>query len=862
MPAFGEYMGIFAPSAIMKEFHTQYRRCATYLTQTFQGVNDSFIKEQIVQILLIRLVFVWLLQLTGCLNRDPQYLLTKFQARRGQTFYRGFLQLLFQGLATPRTQRTPQMHQLLGEVPYLGAGLFLPTAEEARFAESLDWPDAVFYQPLKYSVSSKIIDIPLLNLLKSYNWTLDEKSTDMNKINPKILGYVFEQSRHAKSLGVVYTPDSVSSQMCKAVLAQTITNEIQIKNISNNIATFRDLLTITDPELQKTILKKLKTLKILDPACGTGHFLLAMLFHLEQIYLAFHSNPSLTIKTRSSIREFIISNNLFGVDILPRAIEVTKLRLFLTLAEQYEGNQNIQPLTAIDLHLRNGNSVVGFYRQKEEYLYNFLDDQVRKSLDERLNLIKEYKLLARDGSTDIRMKIQNKTEDLQLIFSKKLLQVLKIQNMTVERFNKEITPFHWVMEFSDVLAQGGFDMVIGNPPYVRADSVDINLQQYRKFTEKLYDTLIEKWDLYIAFIELGLKLLKPQGILAYIISDAFCTAKYAKKSRNLLLKTGYLYQIDFFPNITLFQEVGVNSIILHYQKGQNTQNPPTKRVIHKTIDEIERIESLNSADVWELVFRQDINLDLLKLNTIKLKLGEICFISKGMVLNSDEKKYKNEFKKDDLISSLKDEIHSKEYVTGSFIRPYYLSEIKYLEWNTDRVPHKISRPTFPELYIYPKLLVSRIGCKAVCDEKGILVDDNVNIIVPRHYLRNIENRVLSRREERKLTRNFADRSTHFDLRFICAIINSELGRSYLNTIRQHRMKNYIYPNELKKLPIPDVSIEEQQIIVDLVIEVENLINVEGLSKTKKTIKELLNKVDSKIELIYSSYLRKVQEKNH
>ncbi|MFX1537534.1 MAG: Eco57I restriction-modification methylase domain-containing protein [Promethearchaeota archaeon] len=736
-------------------------------------------------------------------------------------------------------------------MPYLGAGLFLPTVLEEQFAQFLDWPDEVFYQPLEYSFSPKTVDIPFLNLLENQKWTLDELSTDMNKINPKILGYVFEQSIDAKSLGVVYTPDFVSSQMCKNVLVQAISNEIQTKNLSNNINNFIDLLTITDPKLQKVIINKLKTLKILDPACGTGHFLLAMLFHLEQIYLAFQSNSSLTIKTKSCIRQIIISNNLFGVDILPRAIEVAKLRLFLALTEPYEDNQSIQPLIATNFHLRTGNSVVGFYRLKEENLLDFFDDQVEELLNEREDLIRQYKKLARKEAVDKRIEIQNKTEYLQLTFSKKLLKVLKIQNMTVDQLNREITPFHWVMEFSDILSEGGFDIVIGNPPYVRADSLDIKLQQYRKFTEKLFDTLIEKWDLYVAFIELGFWLLKPQGILAYIVSDAFCTAKYAKKSRNFLLRSGYFFQIDFFPNIILFEEVGVNNTILHYQKGSKIQNLPTKRVIHKTMDEIERIESLNPIEVGELIFRQNINLDLLKLNAIKLKLGEICFISKGMVLNSDEKKYKSEFKKEDLVSSLKDEIHSKEYITGSFIRPYYLSEIKYLEWNTDRVPHKISRPTFPELYVYPKLLVSRIGCNAIYDEKGILTDDNVNIIVPRHYLRNIENRVLKRREERNLIRNFTDKSTRFDLRFICAIINSKLGRNYLNAIRQHRMKNYIYPNELKKLPIPEIDPDDQQMIVDLVIEIENLANTENFSKNKKIIEELQDKIDFKIESIYT-----------
>jgi len=110
--------------------------------------------------------------------------------------------------------------------------------------------------------------------------------------------------------------------------------------------------------------------------------------------------------------------------------------------------------------------------------------------------------------------------------------------------------------------------------------------------------------------------------------------------------------------------------------------------------------------------------------------------------------------------------------------------------------------------------------------------------------------VLNRKEEQNLTKNFADKSTHFDLRFICAIINSELGRNYLNAIRQHRMKNYIYPNELKKLPIPEVTREEQQKIVELVMEIESLVSVKTYSNNKKKIKDLMQKVNSEVASLY------------
>ncbi|MFX1536038.1 MAG: Eco57I restriction-modification methylase domain-containing protein [Promethearchaeota archaeon] len=645
----------------------------------------------------------------------------------------------------------------------------------------------------------------------------------MDVATPDISGQILEKNITVKGFGAVYTPDLIAFKMCKAVLTRIMANEIEKTNLSNNINTFRDLLTITDPELQKIILNKLKSLKILDPACGTGHFLLAMLLHLEKIYLAFQtSNPYLVKQSKAQIREYIISNTLFGVDILSEAVEIARSRLSTALAKAYE-EQSIQPSSTIDFNLKTGNSVVGSYDQVDENRFNSLN----KAPDELL--------------------------------SEKLLKVLNIQNMSVDRLNKEIRPFHWTLEFPKVFTKpnDGFDIIIGNPPYVRADSSDREFQKYRKFTEKLFDTLIEKWDLYVAFIELGLRLLNSQGILAYIVSDAFCTAKYAKKSRNLLLKSGLLYQIEFFPDITLFENVGVNNVIIYYLNNKNEQNLPTKRVIHRTIDKIEKIEFLNPTILSEMVFRQDINLDLLKLDAIKLKLGEICFINVGMVLNSHEKKARGEFRKEHLISNKKDNVHCREYITGAYIDHYQIKEIKYLEWGTNRVPHKIRRPTFPELYTQPKLMVSRIGCKAVYDERGILADDNVNIIMPRYYLRDVKNRVLNRKEEQNLTNNFADKSTCFDLRFICAIINSELGRNYLNAIRQHRMKNYIYPNELKKLPIPEATRKEQQKIVTLVLKIERLVNVKKFSNNKRKVRDLIEEVNSKVNSLYISHMKKL-----
>ena len=285
--------------------------------------------------------------------------------------------------------------------------------------------------------------------------------------------------------------------------------------------------------------------------------------------------------------------------------------------------------------------------------------------------------------------------------------------------------FLWNKEFKHIIDDGGFDIVIGNPPYVNGIILQRELPQQREWLKKHYSTLIEKWDLYIAFIEKGLSLLKDGGYFSFIIPDAILTEKYAQKLRQYIIENFNLIQIDFFPGIFIFDGVGIHNIIITIKKGEETII--TQKVKH--LDLLGNKES-KSEKIIDNIF-QDYDDNTIKIRSKNIDLlGDVCFISKGLVLNSDEKKYKGEFVKNDLIIKTKDKLHPKKLFEGEDINKYFAETNKYVEWDSQRVPYKISRPTFTELYQPNSLFTNKIGdLKVALDRNGEICDQTVRIIL-------------------------------------------------------------------------------------------------------------------------------------
>jgi adenine-specific DNA-methyltransferase len=296
------------------------------------------------------------------------------------------------------------------------------------------------------------------------------------------------------------------------------------------------------------------------------------------------------------------------------------------------------------------------------------------------------------------------------------------------------------------------------------------------------------------------------------------------------------------------------------QKGEDHT---VKRILYgESVKEPKTIEMIDPAKLQENVFRYTPESD--SFFTMKMEntipLGDICYISKGMVLNSDEKKWKGEFKKNDLINPKKSQIHSKPYVENKLIREFCIMSHKYLEYDTKRVPTKVSRPTFPELYTNEKILVGKMGGRAVYDDQGMFCNDSLMIVILYHKLSGVENRVLRRKAIEKALARGSRISPRYDLRYLLGILNSSHAARFFNRIRTHRLKNYVNPNELKQLPIFQANRKQQEAIISLVTQLEKNrkewkgANSEDIQRQiSNRYDKLLDSLDKQVQKLYRGF---------
>jgi hypothetical protein len=369
---------------VTKQFYGEFDTQRLAFVEHIQGISDDHQRRWYASVLMNRLMFIWFLQRKGFLDgADRDYLTNKLTAskKRGpDKFYSVFLKsLFFEGFAQPELARSPETRALLGKIRYLNGGLFLPHRVELNHG----FPD----QP-----RIKIPDVAFDNiftLFNRYSWNLnDTPGGDDQEINPDVLGYIFEKYINQKEFGAYYTRPEMTGYLCERTIYKLVLDRVNAalrKDASSLIlhpssfSTISDLLLNLDANLCRVLLLEiLPSLHLLDPACGSAAFLVAAMKVLIAIYSAvigkiqFLNDVELTRwhqQTRAEhpsvlyfIKKQIITNNLFGVDIMEEATEIARLRLFLALVASAQTEDQLEPLPNIDFNILAGNSLIGLLR--------------------------------------------------------------------------------------------------------------------------------------------------------------------------------------------------------------------------------------------------------------------------------------------------------------------------------------------------------------------------------------------------------------------------------------------------------------------------------------------------------------------
>ena len=359
------------------------------------GIDDDRDKCWYASVLLNRLMFVWFMQKKLFLDGgNADYLRTKLTestSRGAGRFFGGFLNaLFFEAFGKPAADRSAAARRLTGTIPYLNGGLFLhhklelDASRNPRIGTTLTVADAAFEG--------------IFNLFASFTWHLDDTpGGDSDEINPDVLGYIFEKYINQKAFGAYYTRPEITGYLAERSIHKLILERVYAPAIPElgfkeiKFDTVSDLLARMDTHVALKLVKEvLPSITILDPAVGSGAFLVAALKCMINVYYAVVGRAELGASSdlQNWLREIqrehpsvgyyikrcIVTDNLYGVDIMEEACEIAKLRLFLAMVASVRNVADLEPLPNIDFNIIPGNSLVGLTRIDEQEFNSKQDD--------------------------------------------------------------------------------------------------------------------------------------------------------------------------------------------------------------------------------------------------------------------------------------------------------------------------------------------------------------------------------------------------------------------------------------------------------------------------------------------------------
>ena len=526
----------FDVEKVTERFFSEYKLVFDSVKGSIEGIPNEEQKHLFTQKLFNRLMFIAFVQKKGWLefNGSQNYfeaLWQDYQKAKSQpfgNFYRDRLShLFFAGLNDPDRQGDEKLIKLIGDVPYLNGGLFEEDASEMV-------PGIV--------VPDRAIEDILTKLFDRFNFTVSE-STPLDvdvAVDPEMLGKVFEElvtDRHGS--GSYYTPKPIVAFMCRETLKGYLKSKCA--EDGERIDRFVDDHESGDLADPEAILTALKAVTACDPACGSGAYLLGMMHELLELRACLFASNNLGAESVYARKLEIIENNLYGVDKDVFAVNIARLRLWLSLS--VDGDKP-KPLPNLKYKLEVGDSLLAPMPTTQQSSRDVLVPRYRE-------------LKAKYVTTHI----SNEKKELE-----KEIEALKVNIAGL--IYGGVNPSHgfdWVVEFAEVIADGGFDIQVANPPYVQQqDIVDVKPTLRTIFPQTYHG----RADLYCYFYTRSLQLLKPGGMLAFISSNQWFRSGYGVKLRNHISQTCQICSITDFGELPVFKNAATSSMIFVAQ--QNT----------------------------------------------------------------------------------------------------------------------------------------------------------------------------------------------------------------------------------------------------------------------------------------------------
>lgn len=614
-PTLVELGEAFNIEKVTKEFFENYRDLffrvkdeLERLCKQFLAIQQEFEQKQIrpsdfAKKLLGQIVFLYFLQKKGWfgVHRDKEwgsgsrhFLRELFEKKHTdyQNFFNDVLEPLFyEALRLDRSHDDDYYRMLNCRIPFLNGGLFDPINNYDWVHTDMLLPNDLFSNTIKTREGDTGAGI--LDLFDRYNFTVkeDEPLEKDVAVDPEMLGKVFEnllEVKDRKSKGTYYTPREIVHYICQQSLVQYLDtalnssrenpdtllskqdntvreyrsisykaqqgvlvpkaeleilirfgesvseNEARVAQIGRETRTYAFKLPESVRTYARQIDDQLASIKVCDPAIGSGAFPVGMMHEIVRVRKTLSSYLEAPERTPYRFKRDCIQYALYGVDIDPGAVEIAKLRLWLSLVVDEDDMRQIKPLPNLDYKILCGNSLLSV----EKNLFN----------NEQFKELERLKPLLFD-ETRPRQKAAYKQQIDGLI----------------EQITNRHTEFDFEVYFSEVFHEkGGFDVVIGNPPYVALSKLKSQADTLKK---QGYATYSKSSDVYCLFYEKGVRILKKQGALCYITSNSWMRTKYGKLLRKYFAeKTNPLILINF-ENTRIFNEAIVESSILLIQKA-------------------------------------------------------------------------------------------------------------------------------------------------------------------------------------------------------------------------------------------------------------------------------------------------------